>query len=225
MNPSDPVLAEAARWDARLRSGACSDSERDAFDAWRQEPGHAARYAMLQAALAELRHDQAERPMPVTGLSPRMRIGLAASFVFALALGGWALVRTPADLLFSAPAASPRAIRLADGSALLLAPGSSVRVRYAGEGRQATLLSGSAHLAVARDQRPFTLYVADRRVTTSGSELDVGLLPGHVRIGLLRGGARVHCWHGLLPSAMTLRVGQRIDAEIGSDRARVEKIT
>jgi len=156
----------------------------------------------------------------------RASVGLAASFAAALLIGTWLATRPAPDMMVSAPAAAERAVRFADGSAMLLAPGSRMKVHYAGDARRATLISGSARLVLASDEsRPFILYAADRRVTTAGSELSVGLSPGRVRIGLLRGAARVHCWHGLLPSDMNLRVGQRLDAEIGSNHARLETIT
>lgn len=215
----------AARWDARLRDPACSQADRAAFAAWSSDPANAARFARLQAVLTALREEKAG---PV--LQPRRpawpaRMALAASLVAGLAIGAWLLVERQPDLLVSAPRSTIRSVRLADGSSILLAPGSVMRFRHAGAGRQATLISGSARLAVAvDDQHPFVLYAADRRVTSSGSEFSVGLSGGQVRIGLLHGQARVHCWHGLLPSEMTLRVGQRLDAQIGSDRARLEVI-
>jgi transmembrane sensor len=129
-------------------------------------------------------------------------------------------------MLVSASPTAARTIRFADGSAMLLAPGSRIQVHYAADARRATLLAGSARLVLAPDQsRPFVLYAADRRVTTPGSELSVRLSAGRVKIGLLHGAARVHCWHGLFPSNMKLREGQRLDAEIGSNHARVETIT
>jgi transmembrane sensor len=229
MSQRETSNAEAARWDARLRACDCTDTEREAFAAWRSRPDNDAAYTRLQAALTLLRGDgmgaEMIKPRRDWGLR-RVSIGLAASFAAALLIGGWLAVRPTPDMTVSAPAAAERSIRFADGSAMLLAPGSTMKLHYAGDTRGATLISGSARLMLAPDQRhPFILYAADRRVTTTGSELSVGLSPGRVRIGLLRGAARVHCWHGLLPSDMSLRVGQRIDAEIGSDHARLETIT
>jgi len=229
MSHLDASSAEAARWDARLRACDCTDADRQAFTAWRSRPGNEAAYARLQEALTLLRNNHTG-----AGTIARQRgwglrrasVGLAASFAAALLIGTWLATRPAPDMMVSAPAAAERAVRFADGSAMLLAPGSRMKVHYAGDARRATLISGSARLVLASDEsRPFILYAADRRVTTAGSELSVGLSPGRVRIGLLRGAARVHCWHGLLPSDMNLRVGQRLDAEIGSNHARLETIT
>ena len=228
MSRPDPCPAETARWDARLRACDCSDAEREAFAAWRSDPANAASYARLQAALAILNADHAMRDEPAPRHRPWRfgRIGLAAALVAGLSFAGWRYTRPGPDMVVSASAAAARTIRFADGSAMLLAPGSKIQLHYASDARRATLLAGSARLVLANDQnRPFILYAADRRVTTPGSELSVGLVPGRVKIGLLRGAARVHCWHGLFPSEMRLRVGQRLDAEIGSDHARVETIT
>jgi len=224
--PSCP--SETARWDARLRACDCTDAEREAFAAWRSDPANEASFARLQAALATLRDDHAMREEPVVRHRRWRvgRIGLAAALAAGLLFGGWRYTRPAPDMVVSASAAAARTIRFADGSAMQLAPGSRIQLHYASDARRATLLQGSARLVLANDQnRPFILYAADRRVTTPGSELSVGLVPGRVRIGLLHGAARVHCWHGLFPSDMKLRAGQRLDAEIGSDHARVETIT
>jgi len=228
MSRPDPCPGETARWDARLRACDCSDADREAFAAWRSAPANAASYARLQAALASLNADHAVRREPAVLHRPRRfgRIGLAAALVAGLSFAGWRYTRPGTDMVVSASAAAARTIRFADGSAMLLAPGSKIQLHYASDARRATLLAGSARLMLAHDQsRPFILYAADRRVTTPGSELSVRLVPGRVKIGLLQGAARVHCWHGLFPSEMKLRVGQRLDAEIGSDHARVETIT
>jgi len=227
MSRPDASAAETARWDARLRACDCSDADREAFAAWRSNPDNEARYARLQTALAALSADQAaKQEIPPQRRAWRLRAGLAAALGVGLLFGGWRYTHPAPDMVVSASPAAARSIRFADGSAMLLAPGSTIRLHYASDARRATLVSGSARLLLAPDQsRPFVLYAADRRVTTPGSELSVGLIPGRVKIGLLHGAARVHCWHGLFPSEMKLRVGQRLDAEIGSDHARVETIT
>ena len=225
MNPLQSDQEAAARWDARLRDPACSQADRVACAAWSSDPANAARFARLQAVLAAIREDKDNPAHTPRRLGWPVRMALAASLVAGLAIGASLLVKREPDLLVSAPKSAIRSVRLADGSAILLSPGSVMRFGHAGTGRQATLVSGSARLAVASDdRRPFILYAADRRVTSSGSEFSVNLSGGEVRIGLLHGQARVHCWHGLMPSEMTLRVGQRLDARIGSNRARLEKI-
>ena len=172
MSQLETSCAEAARWDARLRACDCSDAERDAFAAWRSRPENDAAYARLQAALTLLcsQGSDAEmiKPRREWGLR-RVSIGLAASFAAALLVGGWLATRPAPDMIVSAPAAVGRSIRFADGSAMLLAPGSTMKLHYAGDARRATLISGSARLMLASDQRhPFILYAADRRVV-SGS--------------------------------------------------------
>ena len=225
MKPLLPDQEAAARWDARLRDPDCSQADRAAFAVWSDDPANAARFARLQAVLAALREDKDNAVRPPRRPGWPVRMALAASLVAGLAIGATLLVEREPDLLVSAPRSTIRSVRLADGSSVLLSPGSVMRFGHAGAGRQAILVSGSARLAVAADdRRPFILYAADRRVTSSGSEFSVNLAGGEVRIGLLHGQARVHCWHGLMPSEMTLRVGQRLDAQIGSDRARLERI-
>ena len=228
MSHPEACSAEAARWDARLRACDCTDADRGAFAAWQSRPENHAAYERLQAALILLRTNcmaaETITGRPQGGLRSA-RLGLAASLAAALLFGGWKLARPAPDIIVSAPAGAERSIRLADGSAMLLAPGSKIQL-YAGDIHRATLISGSARLVLASDEKhPFILYAADRRVTTVGSELSIRLSPGRVRIGLLRGAARIHCWHGLLPSEMTLHVGQRLNAQIGSDEARLETVT
>jgi len=225
MNTLPPPTAEAARWDARLRAPDCSKADRLAFEEWRVHPANAAAWVRLQAAVALLREHRA-----VSALSPRLqrRTGWAwravAMAALMLAVIGFALwpKGSGGGQLYASPATVVRPLQLADGSLIELGPASAVEIHFAGAERRVTLLRGNARFVIIGGaKRPFVVQAADRRVTALHTTFHVALDDRHVRVSPQRGTVRVHCWHGLFPSNMTLHTGQQLDAEIGSDQAKV----
>ncbi len=74
-------------------------------------------------------------------------------------------------------------VTLADGSRVILDANSTLDVAFAERQRAVRLLNGHAFFDVAHDPgRPFTVQAAGRVVTALGTQFDVKLAPGSLRV-------------------------------------------
>jgi ferric-dicitrate binding protein FerR (iron transport regulator) len=104
---------------------------------------------------------------------------IAAALILTVVGAGGAMWWWPSTI--AAPAgAAPVQVSLADGSQLVLAPGSRVRVSQAlgalsrlGVGERRVTLEGEAFFAVQRDGRPFVVRTSDADVRVLGTRFDV----------------------------------------------------
>jgi len=81
-----------------------------------------------------------------------------------------------------------RAVKLADGSRVILDTDSAVEIRITVDARMVRLVRGRARFDVTPDAtRPFLVEAAGRTVTARGTLFDVGVEPGGVRVSLFRG--------------------------------------
>lgn len=102
-------------------------------------------------------------------VSPRLATSLALAFV-VVGLSWW--IARPS--VFVAPAGSPLAVELPDGSRVTLAPGSRLRqasFRFSEERRVA--LAGEAFFDVAHGNAQFTVSTEDATVTVTGTRFNV----------------------------------------------------
>jgi transmembrane sensor len=174
---------------------------------------------------------------PVRTARPARRLPLAMAAALVLVLGGALLTLFLANRPGGSPpgtvvaegrgAAQVRAISAAkgppmhydlpDGSRLTLEGGSTVEVVYASARRDLRLVQGRAHFDVAHDtSRPFTVRAGDRAVVAVGTQFDVRLDPGRVRVVLTEGRVAVSRTADKGPPTM-LRAGQQLDAATGRD--------
>lgn len=199
---------DAAFWDSRLRSPACTDADRAAFAEWRDRaPANAEAYEALQGALgslhaafdfsAELRsmRDRALEHRP----TPRWR--MAAAIAVSAGLAGAALflpvgpsperglqVSSAGASAFQTGVGERLTVTLADGSAVTLNTRSRVEVNYAAARRDVKLVSGQAIFEVAKDRsRPFVVTAGTRRVTALGTVFEVRLDGEKVKVTMLEG--------------------------------------
>lgn len=231
MTGPEEATRAAARWDARLRAPDCTDEERAAFEAWRaSDPANRTQFDRLQAATALLRHMHAGTEDAPIAAPARTRwtrwgsIGVAACLPVVALVSAFLVSERSAEIEYHA-AADGRPVTFADGATALLGPGAAIRVKQHAQGPEVRLVSGQATFSVSdRGAHPLVIYAADRNITASGTTFGIGLSPGRVQVSLIRGKARIGCWHGLLPSVVTLHQGQRITAEVGSDRSSIGTI-
>lgn len=203
--------AQAAYWDARLRSPLCTEADRADFAAWREaDAAGAAAFERLQAGIgalhmafessAELRamRDRALEQRPA---APRWRIaaGVAAA---VLAIGAGALwlpaptmpaggglqVASGAGSFYQTGVGERSTVTLTDGSKVTLNTRSRVEVSYAEGRRDVKLIAGQALFEVAKDKtRPFVVTAGPRQVTALGTEFDVRLDGQKVQVTLIEG--------------------------------------
>jgi transmembrane sensor len=196
---------EASDWVARL-NGASGPADRAAFEQWyRAAPDHAAAYDRLSglfAAAGQIRRV----PTPATGerggTSVWPRHGLAALVaigavvVLSLPVLGGRDAALPERLSVQATvvAASPsesRLIALADGSEILLSPGSELDVRIDGERRRLQLTRGEARFTVFHEARPFIVSAQGAEVVARGTQFVVSLTPDGMLVSLIEGRVEV----------------------------------
>lgn len=92
---------------------------------------------------------------------------------------------------YVAPGERVRNVDLADGSRLLLAPGTEVRVRYTGDDRRVELMRGTLFADVAHDAgRPFRIDAGKARIVNIGTSFEVSLRPEHIRVTVASGAVR-----------------------------------
>jgi transmembrane sensor len=222
---TDPVLAAAARWHARLDS---PDMDWEAFADWLEaDPVHRAVYdgvALLDAGIDAARADLA-RTVPandrVEPADPQRRRPfarwagggmLAAGLCALLLLARPPAVEAPPETAYATGRGATRALTLADGSRVVLDRSSELRVRDGGS-PVLTLVRGGALFTVRHDAgRSFTVRAGGVRVRDIGTRFEVSTSGRHVAVAVAEGRVAVdRGGQGLLLSA-----GQRFDSSTGA---------
>jgi transmembrane sensor len=208
--------AQAASWDARLRSHDSTSEDRERFAAWRNsDPQNAESFERLQSALATLRN-AADSPQ-LRGLleSARIvehrsarfalfgRVAIAASIAVIMGTAAfWLLTRHAPVMLssesmqyhsrstdtWSTGAGERRTLALRDGSSVTMNASTRLEAEWFDNQRRIRLLAGQALFRVATDPlRPFVVSAGSRTVTALGTTFDVQLRPAALRVTLIDG--------------------------------------
>jgi len=187
----ETVRQAAALWVVRLDDPSCSDADRAAFQAWRDE-SHEHEAAFEREAVAWARLDRlrvlrppGERPdrdlleparrssLPGLSRSPWAR-GMAAAAVAALVATG--VMSFGTSTAYATAIGERRVVVLSDNSRIELNTDSKVVVRYRNGVREVRLVRGEAVFEAAKDARPFVIKAADAVMQADGSaELAVRL--------------------------------------------------
>ncbi|WBO22831.1 FecR family protein [Sphingomonas abietis] len=223
----DRLLAEAAQWMERARSG--SDADRAAFRLWLSEaPDHVAAMDLVQRAWA-----MAPDAARLAGARGRTRdAGRARAFGASVGrlmpVGGMALAGVAAALLWfgsihsATIATGPherRMVALADGTRAWLAPGSRLAIRTTPLARTVSI-QGEVAFDVRHAWRPFVVDAGGVRTVDHGTLFSVSDRQG-VSVLLARGSIAVEdAATGALIA--TPSPGQRID--VHGDHATVSTV-
>lgn len=198
----DTLLAEAAAWRVRLtEAGVASTPE---FDAWLQQPEHAAAWhcvaapwdllgaaahtpdlgVELQKAKAHAWRARAQRQHSMWS-----RIAVAASIGMLIAITGWSAAWwLDRPDTYRAGIGERRVITLVDGSHLSLDSNSEVTVKYTKSARELHLKRGQALFDVAHDvRRPFSVVAGDRKVIATGTAFNIEVDGPTVLVTLIEG--------------------------------------
>lgn len=208
MPPTADARQQAETWYARLMAPDCSRREREAFERWRSQPGHAEAYAATERLLAgvdtlargdprmEALMRRARRPRVTPTRQPR-RWGawaVAASMVVAVALGlhfGPALLPEPEPVQYVATGEG-RTVMLEDGSRVQLDVASRFTASLGRKQRSLELLEGRALFDVTHDAaRPFVVRVGDGSITALGTRFQVQREGGRITVTLAEGAVAV----------------------------------
>lgn len=171
----EAVRQAAALWVVRLDDPSCSDADRAAFEAWRDESHeHEAAYEREAAAWTRLDRLRAMRPgagspdrdllaakrprLPALSRAPWAR-GLAAAAIMGLVVTGTMTIG--GGTAYATAIGERRVVVLSDNSRIELNTDSKVVVRYRKGVREVTLVRGEAVFEAAKDARPFVIKAAD----------------------------------------------------------------
>lgn len=184
---------EAAAWHARMLEPTSAD-EVAAFEAWLDEaPEHARAYHEVQCVSSlganlpnRLLHDQ---PAASTWRL-RPAFGLAAAIVLVVLAGVWLVApgAQPAYAAISNPGPAIRAVRLTDGSKIILDAQTELAVGLESDAREVRIASGRARFTVAPgDERPFSVSTPAGTVTARGTVFDVALVEEVTKVFVIEG--------------------------------------
>ena len=211
------TLDEAARWFARLQAADCSSQERAAFRKWKEaDERHALAYeqacqaaagidqlmaldprmqALLDEALIPAVSPEVAKPVRCIGRVRRWSIPAALAASLALAFVSLRFVGngTPAaDGVVLQAEATPRTVKLDDGSIVQMDVNSKVRVSMTAQRREVTLEAGRAMFDVAHDRsRPFSVTAATSRTIALGTRFQVELGRSEVVVTLAEGSVAI----------------------------------
>ncbi|HVZ29731.1 MAG TPA: FecR domain-containing protein [Asticcacaulis sp.] len=200
------IYEAAARWWQAVRGDAPYDA--DAFEAWIEEPRHAAALDHVKAAwdsfedhgtepeLLALRSEVLNRVYRVGrrrwgGLSIDRRTlmigtGIAAAAAVAVPVTTTWLMGRPRQVVTGI--GEQRVLTLSDGSRVTVDANSMLKIAFGRDARLIDLVSGRAHFEVAKDpSRPFKVRAGDRTVTAIGTAFTVELRETKVSVTLFEG--------------------------------------
>jgi transmembrane sensor len=187
-----PERDEAVDWVIRMAE---PDADWDDFTAWLEaDPARAERYDRAATALADAaaqRQPAPTAPVPITRPRPGRWIGgaIAAALVGAVGIGVW--TQAPRPYTVETAAGERRTVMLGDGSSVLVAGASKVRLDRR-DPRTATVERGEMLFRVRHDAaRPFTVAVGDLRLVDLGTVFDVKAVGGRTRVAVAEGAVMV----------------------------------
>ncbi|CAM3734333.1 FecR domain-containing protein [Pseudomonas wadenswilerensis] len=206
LNSDDPERVQQARGQLERWRGKSSEHER----AWQEAEQ---RWQLVHRLTPQLRTAVAPEPL---NISRRRLLRQGGGLLVAVAGAswlGWLWRRTPQfdRLLQTVHAEPPRREILPDGSQLLLAAESSLRIEYSNGVRQVRLLHGNVYFDVARERlRPFLISTRLGEVQVLGTAFSVSDRGGEIQIAVARGRVEVR---GLREGSQVLQAGERISLD------------
>lgn len=151
----------------------------------------------------------------------RLTAATAAAFLAVLFIPDL-LLEIRAD--YTTETAETRTLRLDDGSTIVLAPESAVRIAYGADVRRLALLAGEVFFEVAPERdRPFQVVVRDIKTTVLGTAFNVLRDGEGATIALQHGQVRVSNEAAGRPLTETLRAGQVVRVGLAGGIERSSK--
>lgn len=182
----DQERREAAiDWLSRVRTGAMTRADRDAFDIWLS--ADEANRAAFEKAFSLWRDLKGLSIPAAAAASRRPRWPLAAASLAAILLlayfGNDLAILWRAD--FSTGVGELKTVTLEDGSRIELNADTAIAEHYSGDRRRLTLLKGEAWFAVASDPvRPFVVEAAGGTTTALGTSFDIAMSAGRAQVSV-----------------------------------------
>lgn len=218
----EPILEEAAIWQARLREADLAPGEerklKAEFNTWLiADPLHRQAFVEMESLWGALEEPVAQvlAELPqTTKLHTRWlpQLATAACLVLALLIGiGWQqdwATEWQSDYITNVGEQKP--VTLDDGSRIILNTQSAVSVDFSENRRQVRLLKGEAWFDVATDtNRPFTVDAGQGSVEVSGTRFNVKLEDIGTQVSLDEGSVRLKTSQSEQGDAVALEPGQQ----------------
>jgi transmembrane sensor len=234
----DPRREAAVDWFYRRQAGPLSDADAQAFSEWLAEPANRDAYLAVEAFWAgaaqaqdlprfDAKRDQILKDVNRQRVTRRAGAASLVALVAVIIGGGVYQVTAPKALVtqsFHTAVGQQATVVLPDGSKITLNTDTVVRTRADGERRLVYLDKGQAFFRVAHDRRhPFVVTAAGRTVTALGTQFDVRVESGALKVLLVEGKVRVQTAPapapapGGAPAAPTPLAARSTDMEPGSE--------
>jgi transmembrane sensor len=194
----------AADWLQRLDDPALPEADLQAWLHWYGECEQNRKafeevqtlYRQLRDLPGDYRRELRQRFGHTDALRPRPWArpwALAATVLLAVAGGAWWLQASdPSTVAYAAPPDRHRTIKLADGSALVLARDSLAFVKFTRHVRSLTIERGEAYFEVRHEpNRPFVVQAAAVRVTAVGTAFNMARRNDRVTVTVTEGAVDV----------------------------------
>jgi transmembrane sensor len=201
-----------------------SDAEVDGFEAWlNSDSDHAAAYAAFDqvAALGERLPRRTSTKTEEARRQPRLVPAFALPGIAILAAFGavWVVAQNPqrAEAAINNFGPSTRAVRLQDGTAVVMDSGAEFTVRAAPGGSEVTLQRGRARFRTSPGgARPLSVSASGAVIQAHETVFDVSVDGATASVHVLQGTADVTMGHGADPAGhLTLAAGQGIEVRNG----------
>lgn len=195
---SDSLRAQAVDWLLRIRSENCTETERQALNAWlEQSASHRQAYETAQAQWEWMEPFKAmnfparDAALRYRRKPPRRLFVYSAAATLLLGLGltafmpnGWLGI----PHTYVAEKGGRQTVTLADGSSIELNTESEVRVHFNRWQRSVDLIKGEAFFTVAHDaERPFEVRAGNGRIRDIGTAFEVYIKPEQVIVAVQEG--------------------------------------
>lgn len=218
----EPILEEAAIWQARLREADLAPGEerklKAEFNTWLlQDPLHRQAFAEMESLWGALEEPVAQ----VLAESPQTtkvrtrwlpQLATAACLVLALLIGiGWQqdwATEWQSDYITSVGEQKP--VTLDDGSRIILNTQSALAVDFSGNQRRVQLLKGEAWFDVVSDAtRPFIVETEKGSVEVTGTQFNVRLQESGALVSLDEGEVQLRTLGSDQQNIVVLEPGQQ----------------
>lgn len=206
------LINEALEWRALMADDIVDNDKRAAFHAWvMSDPAHMQAFDYAERFWEQLKivsdpaDAQAEEVLDVSAaarsnnrstvsiIGTSVVLSLAAVAITFLILDrrSGAIDKSSA-ITYHTDIAESRTISLADGSRIVLGPGSRVETRIDDEKRAVSLLSGEAYFDVTKDvTRTFSVVTGNAEISVVGTQFDVRAASNKTHIAVAEGRVQV----------------------------------
>lgn len=223
------IEEQALDWLMRRDEPGWSDGDQARLDGWLAESmANRAAYLRVEHGWAQADRVRSLGHWPETQQVASRKpvwwpVGIAASLVLAVGLGGYLLAPNLVDhpqvqqARFATLVGGHKIVSLADGSSIELNTQSVVRAAIGGNTRNVWLDSGEAYFEVKhREGEPFLVHAGSRTITVLGTKFSVRRDQDRVTVNVIEGRVRVDDGQGRDTSAAIITAGDTAIARAGS---------